>query len=1490
MEREMKGGFRRLLSVMLSVLTVFVMLIPNTTLIAHADGNGDAKVFNVNLGEAKLIDGSTNQFTFPNATITSSDSQKKISSMTITVSDGSIDTNGASFTDDRKDSTGKISLPHMTGTWIFTNKTVEDVCNTLKNIKFTLADNMSVTVVVDGNETNLPSSSKITTYVLSDVASGNVDGKVHYYAYVDYGSTLKFWDDAYNSAKGLSLMGMRGYLVTVTEAGEDSVLDNITTNGAWAGGARIATSYSGDLDLMNASSYSKPDQNIECYWKWVCGPESGKLINISGSTCSDYDAGSFSGKRGTDDRGIIKGDDADSYQHWRRSQNDYDKEPNDYQDGEWCLQVHFPDSSLGYYGWNDLGTSTYKSYIKGYFVEFSEYDGGMVDGYSSTLTTTTKAFPFHVHDWNFTSDDTTDTITAKCTKVSECGEPDRVFKLTAGDKTYTGEPYDVTGICDDDLTSHVKDSEIKYSYSGTDANGNTYGPTATPPTDVGEYTVTATLYVGSEQKGEPISKSFKITPATLTITPIAQNITSKGSIKTWADDKNVVSFIGLLKDETVSSITVELSDSSLAGKVGTHTDAIITKDVKVMNGTKDVTMNYNPVYGKANLTVGAPELAISGGYDYPEYTYGDNLGSQNLDIKFCIKDTDIEVPGTVVFNEPNKVPNATGNSYSSETIKFTPSDSTVYGGPVQFQVNVKVHPKEIHVDWSGTDTIYNGQSQTPTASVKADELVNGDTVTNVPLAVNVVDTNNIDITAVDADEYIAKATISNDNKNYKLVDSSSANDSSTTTFTIGKKPVVISVNDYENATYKQNLNPLLSVSYLTVDATDGLVSGEELNSASFEYNTNILGEQPGGLKVTAVTVKKSNSTTFTTDNYSFTFKPGLLKVAPNGLEVSKVPSVGDITYGDKVSDSTIGTDGVITDTKTGDVITGKYTWKETGKDDVPNAGKVTGYSLVFTPDDNNYQPIEIPVTLNVNKKDIEIKAKTMNVLVGDEIKSLKDGEYEIVSGKLVNGDKITSLDCVADTSKSTDKGTITPANAKIGKSGVDSLANYNIKYTSGVLNVGKHTLYVDKIPTASGLTYGDTLDESSLTGGVIKDANGNPISGKFVWKDPSVIPNVTDSDITDFDVIFIPDDTEKYEQVSLKVKVKVTPKVFSDNDFEPTITPDPVTGDPVVVIRDKKTKKILVEDKDYTITTEDGAEIIKITVTGKGNYSGTLKYLFKKVFAGNIEVSVNIDKKAEEFAPSLDKISDDNAKTLMKSYLLENDSLTPEQIKFAKEVIEDIEKTNNNSELGAYDTKINLDVKGVDNDAVPADEIKMIKDVIAKGKDSKGVEIPTSVTMSNYFDISLFMDCTIYDENEMIKVNVSDIKISDTSKDKFGDKAFKEKIRLKLEGSLKEPEGYSRTYYAIRVHKLSDGSKVVDVLPTQRDGDYIIIETDKFSTYAIGYTEVKLSKPAAPPQKLPAPQTSDSNLIWIGWGLTGLGFILIMTSVIIAVAKRRKNK
>lgn len=77
---------------------------------------------------------------------------------------------------------------------------------------------------------------------------------------------------------------------------------------------------------------------------------------------------------------------------------------------------------------------------------------------------------------------------------------------------------------------------------------------------------------------------------------------------------------------------------------------------------------------------------------------------------------------------------------------------------------------------------------------------------------------------------------------------------------------------------------------------------------------------------------------------------------------------------------------------------------------------------------------------------------------------------------------------------------------------------------------------ITTVPTVSAITYGQTLADATLAGGVAS------VDGTFAFKKPTTAPTVTDSNSTEYTLVFTPTDAVNYDSVETKVKVTVNPK------------------------------------------------------------------------------------------------------------------------------------------------------------------------------------------------------------------------------------------------------------------------------------------------------------------------------------------------------------
>lgn len=566
----------RLIGLML-VLALVVGVCPMGNVnVEAADGS-----FTVTLGRAEFTpDG---KFHFAEAKVKAPDTMQ-IHSVMVVISKGMMT---AASTQEQG---AIVDECYKSATWCWsTAKTASDVQSIIRSIAFdekkekyrngssyserALTDNdpMQISITVSSGETNVPLDAKMTSYKMQETEENNVDEddvekyKTHYYMFCsvaeyydadaddgsDGGVAGKFdWSDAYNLAKQFKFMGLQGYLVTITEAGEDATLDSITTAGAWGGGLRIKNEFLYDsnydtdysqFDTATAPSYANkcPGSNSDAYsnkettWVWMCGPEAGHEIpntDLSGKVPghgvdwtddSKYNVNYYVNHNTGNAKYDYK------YMNWKSG------EPNSCTD-EWCLWIHYGTpsyqtelaqadgkTSTAVEGWNDY---TNKENAAGFYVEFSDYPGGRTSSYKKggiqTVTATIS------HQYTYTVEDNCKQKTIQVVAQTEDST------ASADDNLYQPTKIDIDIVFDEDnavagnedyvdikMTRSEGDTDapdpiVTVSYSGRD--GTTYSPTPTKPTAAGKYRVTVTaeddtsVFWDFEIKANPDSESHEL--------------------------------------------------------------------------------------------------------------------------------------------------------------------------------------------------------------------------------------------------------------------------------------------------------------------------------------------------------------------------------------------------------------------------------------------------------------------------------------------------------------------------------------------------------------------------------------------------------------------------------------------------------------------------------------------------------------------------------------------------------------------------------------------------------------------------------------------------------------------------------------------------------------------------------------------------------------------------------------------------------------------
>lgn len=157
------------------------------------------------------------------------------------------------------------------------------------------------------------------------------------------------------------------------------------------------------------------------------------------------------------------------------------------------------------------------------------------------------------------------------------------------------------------------------------------------------------------------------------------------------------------------------------------------------------------------------------------------------------------------------------------------------------------------------------------------------------------------------------------------------------------------------------------------------------------------------------------------------------------------------------------------------------------------------------------------------------------------------------------------------------------------------------------LTVNKATPVITAAPSATDLVFGQTLGESSLTGGTAS------VAGTFTWDDPRRMPQVAESGVACMTVRFAPADADNYNAASVDVAVKVAPKNLSQGVVTITAPGQIYTGaalEPALTV--VYNGVTLAAGVDYDVAYADNVEVgtASYTVTFKGNYTGTASGTF----------------------------------------------------------------------------------------------------------------------------------------------------------------------------------------------------------------------------------------------------------------------------------------
>lgn len=732
---------------MKKVLLTFIGVLLLLTTINIGDVLAEDSYY-INLGTPIYDSSSKSYFTFPDVSVTLSNTKPSV--LSVTVSSGSItlpedtDISGATKFYDMANKDGNHKSINFFWSSGVEKTTIETI---LKAIQFKYEDEMTITITMDGNTTNIADK-------LSNVEGATLtqwDGNGHYYLYVPYKQTSdpKYisWSEAYNAALDYKIAGMQGYLATLAEVGEQSYLSVLANSNVWVGGTSLVlsdgnTKLNGDSISLTqgvltyapgfyaaANSYKVTKRNTQTgdaysplveYYYWACGPEAGEKIASCVKQNSIYNS---------DGEEIITlynnaaaRLELNGYPQGSANVVNYSKkivaplqisnDKNTNIDGEYenCTALYVGDKT----GLNDIteGNFFYKdesTTALGYIVEFGDWTGhDKVD--------TTKVASFNTTLKN--SDNSNPKIKVESTSID----------VTVNNKTYDRANLSKTNITGVTVEGNSIDSD-GYTIKYYDSNNNEISA----PKDAGTYKVKVFVDNGT-YIGESDYKEITISPISVTIFGLIIKDKQYDTTNT-AEKSNatVYTINGLLSGDDVSVDDSEATYTFDSADKGENINVTVT-DMK-LKGTdsKNYTISSQP---SANASIVDPKINIDGKqYDanslsIDSVTRYDSNNSKVITVDPSKYENSIKWYIIVEGNEIelNKAPSDVGQY----KVKLTIDGDDSYAGGEVSQV-VTIVEKEATLTITPKSKEYDGNSNVLEYTYSFDGLINdGDiTITNL---------------------------------------------------------------------------------------------------------------------------------------------------------------------------------------------------------------------------------------------------------------------------------------------------------------------------------------------------------------------------------------------------------------------------------------------------------------------------------------------------------------------------------------------------------------------------------------------------------------------------------------------------------------------------------------------------------------------------------------------------------------------------------------
>ena len=502
--------------------------------------------------------------------------------------------------------------------------------------------------------------------------------------------------------------------------------------------------------------------------------------------------------------------------------------------------------------------------------------------------------------------------------------------------------------------------------------------------------------------------------------------------------------------------------------------------------------NYNETTTNVTLIVNKATPTITTAPTASAITYGQSLSDSELSGGSAI------VAGTFSWTTGTTEPSVSDSGETPYSVTFTPTDSANYN---ETTTNVTL--------------IVNKATPTITTAPTASAITYGQSLSDSELSGgSAIVAGTFSWTTGTTEPSVSDSGETPYSVTFTPTDSSNYGTATTTvTLTVNKATPTISVDPTASAiTYGQMLsNSTLSGGTASVAGTFSWTSD------TTEPSVSDSGETPYSVTFTPTDSANYNETT---TNVTLIVN----KATPT---ITTAPTASAITYGQSLSDSELSGGSAI--------VAGTFSWTTgTTEPSVSDSGE-TPYSVTFTPtDSSNYNTTTTTVTLIVGKAtpvittDPTASAITYGQMLSESILTSGlasvEGMFSWTTG--------TTEPSVSDSGVTAYSVTFTPADS----------ANYDETTANVTLMVNKATPVITTDPTASAITYGQALSDSTLTGGSAS------VEGMFSWTTEAIEPSVSDSGVTTYSVTFTPTDSDNYGPATTTVTLtvnKATPTIIT---------------------------------------------------------------------------------------------------------------------------------------------------------------------------------------------------------------------------------------------------------------------------------------------------------------------------------------------------------